>query len=132
MPGRAIGLVALASALVSALSVLLAALAGGPYLSAGRVNGWIVIFALSFLVLLVAVPFALERSLRERQPDRDKRWERSVVVWGGLSAAVLALAWLLGSASGFSGSSLAGTIGLVTALEAVLVILTVGGWLLSN
>lgn len=130
--GRTIALAALASALVSTLSLLLAAAAGGPYLSAARVNGWIVIFALSLLALLVVIPFALERRLRQRQSDRDKRWERSILAWGGLSAALLALALLLGSGSGFSGSSLAGTIGLITALEAVLVVLAVAGWLLSN
>lgn len=130
--GRSLGLATLAAALISLVSLALAAAAGSPYLSSDRVNGWIVVFAFALLALLVAIPFALERRLRARQPDRDKRWERSILIWGGLAAAAVALAVLLGSGAGFSGSSLAGTIALIVALEAGLVVLAVGGWMLSN
>ncbi|CAN5506831.1 hypothetical protein BH10ACT11_BH10ACT11_11490 [soil metagenome] len=130
--GRVVGLAAFAAASIGLLSIPLAAAAGGPYLSSDRVNCWIVVFAIALLTLLVAIPFALEYHLRERQDDRDKRWERAVLSWGGLAAAVLALAVLLGSGSGFSGSSLAGTLGLIALLESGLVVLAVGAWLLSN
>ena len=130
--GRLIALPALAGAAGAALSVLLAAAAGSPYLSADRVNGWVVVFAIALLVLVVSIPFALELRLRGRREDRDERWERSILAWGAIAVVVLVLAFLLGNGSGFSGSSLAGTIGLISAIESGLVVAAVGVWLLSN
>jgi hypothetical protein len=129
---RLIGLLALAGALLVAISLPLAAAAGSPYLSSGRVNGWVVVFAAALLALLVAIPFALEIRLRERQDDSDKRWERAILAWGGVALLLLALGWLLGHGSGFSGSSLAGTIGLIVLLEAGIVVVADLVWLLSS
>lgn len=130
--GRTIALGAISAGLIALVSVPLAALAGSPYLSSGRVNGWIIVFALAFLCLLVAIPFVFEQRMRERRPDRDQRWERATVIWAAIAAAVLVLSFLLANGSGFSGSSLAGTIGLIGAIESGLVVLAVGAWLLSN
>lgn len=129
---RAIALGAFASGSIAIFSIALAAASGSPYLTSDRVNPWVVVFAFALLGLLAAAPFAIELRLRERQADRDKRWETATVIWGGIAAAVLALSFLLASGSGFSGSSLAGTIGLIGAIESGLVILAVGGWLVSN
>lgn len=129
---RAIALGAFASASIAIFSVALAAASGSPYLTSDRVNAWIVVFAIALLGLLAAAPFALELRLRQRQADRDKRWETATVIWGAIAAAVLVLSFLLGNASGFSGSSLGGTIGLIAAIESGLVVLAVGAWLVAN
>ncbi len=126
--GRVAGVLAAGGTLTAVLSLVLAGAAGEPYLSADGVNPWIVVFAAGLLAGLVAMPFGLELRLRTRYPDRDKRWELSLVAWGGVAIAVLALAF----AAGFDTGTLLGAAGLIAAIEAGMVVATVGLWLLSG
>jgi hypothetical protein len=116
---------------VAALSVLLAALAGGPYLSLDELNPWLAVFAIALFAALFATPFAIHRGLGGLL-EADARWERALLWWGAVSVAVLGLGLLCGLPSGFASNSLAGSIGLVAVVEAVLVLATLLVWLVSG
>jgi hypothetical protein len=113
--------------------LLLAGATGEPYLTTDSVNVWIVVFAAGLLAALFAVPFAIERRMRARIAESDRRWERSLLAWGAVSIGVLLAGFLLGvSADWASGSSLAGAAGLLVTIEAVLVLGTMVVWFLSG
>ena len=131
-PERIPVLIALAGALVAALSLLLAGASGAPYLTSDGVNGWVVVFAVALFATLFALPFALERGLRARVPDPERRWERAMLAWGGIAAVVLAVALAVGLSADLAGSSLAGSAGLLAAIESGLVLLTLVAWILSD
>ena len=126
--GRVAALLAVGGGATAVVSLLLAGAAGEPYLEADGVNGWLVVFAAGLLAALVAFPFGIELRLRERYADRDRRWEVSLLVWGGLAAAILLIAFL----AGFDTGTLAGAAGLIAAIEAALVVATIGVWLLAG
>jgi hypothetical protein len=126
--GRFAALLALGGTAVAIVSVLLAAAAGEPYLSSNGVNAWIVVFAAGLMAALLAFPFGLEVRLRERFPDRDKRWETSLVMWGAAAGILLAI----GLVAGFDTSTLGGALGVILVIEAALVVGTVVVWLLSG
>ena len=126
--GRFAALLALGGAATAALSIVFAAATGDPYLEADGVNPWIVVFAAGLMAALIAFPFGFEVRLRERYPDRDKRWEASLVVWGLLAGALLAT----GLVAGFDTSTLGGALGLILVIESALVVGTVVVWLLSG
>lgn len=126
--GRFAALLALGGAVTASVSVLLAAAAGAPYLEADGVNLWLVVFAAGLMAALIAFPFGLEVRLRERYPDRDKRWEASLVVWGLAAGALLAA----GLAAGFDTGTLGGAVGLILVIESALVVGTVVVWLVSG
>jgi hypothetical protein len=126
--GRFAALLAVGGGATALVSVLLAAAKGDPYLEADGVNPWIVVFAAGLMAALIAFPFGFEVRLRERYPDRDKRWEASLVVWGLVAGALLAA----GLIAGFDTSTLGGAIGLILAIESALVVGTVVVWLLSG
>jgi hypothetical protein len=155
---RPAALAALAGAAGSVLALILAAVAGGPYLSADHVNGWIVVFAAALLLLLCTAPFLFEGLLRARRqgsvpsvpeggerstdndawgqsgqtPLRDERWEGAALAWGGLSLCILVVAVPVGLAESFAGDSLAGTAALIATIESGLVLGTLAVWLLSG
>jgi hypothetical protein len=131
-PARAPGLALLAGAGGALVSLLLAALSGAPYLSLQEVNPWIVVFAICLFAALFAIPFVIERGMRESRPDSEKRWERALLQWGGITLALAAVAALIGAAGGFASDSLAGTFGLVVIGEAALVLGTLVVWILSG
>ncbi|MGI9021012.1 MAG: hypothetical protein ACR2G3_09920 [Solirubrobacterales bacterium] len=113
--------------------LLLASAKGAPYLTTDSVNGWIVLFAFGLLGALFAMPFAIERRMRSRYEESDRRWERSLLAWGAVAIGVLLAGYLLGvSADWASGSSLAGAAGLLITIEAVIVLGTMVVWLLSG
>jgi hypothetical protein len=126
--GRFAALLAIGGGATAVLSVLFAAATGEPYLEADGVNPWIVVFAAGLMAALIAFPFGFEVRLRERYPDRDKRWEASLVVWG-LSAGVLLAAGLV---AGFDTGTLGGAVGLILVIESAMVVGTVAVWLLSG
>jgi hypothetical protein len=126
--GRFAGLLALGGGLVAILALVFAGAAGEPYLAADGVNAWIVVFAAGLLAGLVSMPFGLELRLRERYPDRDRRWEVSLLIWGALAGALLALAL----AVGFDTGTLLGAAALLAAIECGLVLATIVVWLLSG
>lgn len=125
-------LAALGGLALAALSAALAAAAGPPYLSAAHVNGWILVFAAGLFAGLFALPFLIERRLRDRSGDSGEHWERTMVIWGGAAVAVLVVAIALGSSGGFAGDSWAGSIGLVATIEAGLVLGTLVAWVLAG
>jgi hypothetical protein len=116
---------------VALVSIGLAAVSGKPYLSLGDLNPWIAVFAIGLFAALFATPFAIHRGLGGLL-EADARWERALLWWGAVSLAVLGLGLLLGLPSGFASDSLAGSIGLVAVVEAVLVLATLVVWLLSG
>ena len=126
--GRFAALLALGGVATALVSALLAGATGEPYLEADGVNPWLVVFAAGLIAALLAFPFGLEVWLRERNPDRDKRWETSLVIWGLVAGALLAV----GLVAGFDTSTLGGAIGLILVIESALVAGTVVVWLVSG
>ncbi len=126
--GRFAALLAVGGAGTAVVSVVLAGAAGEPYIGADGVNGWIVVFAAGLMAALIAFPFGLEVRLRERYDDRDKRWETSLVIWGAVAAALLAV----GILAGFDTATLPGALGLILAIESAIVVATVAFWLLTS
>jgi hypothetical protein len=115
------------------IGLVLASAKGAPYLTTDSVNGWIVLFAFGLLGALFATPFAIERRMRSRYEESDRRWERSLLAWGAIAIGVLLAGYLLGvSADWASGTSLAAAAGLLITIEAVIVIGTMVVWLLSG
>jgi hypothetical protein len=129
---RVPGLAVLAGFGLALLSVLLAGISGGPYLTAADVNGWIVLFAAALFAALFALPFLIERLTRDRIEDSERRWERALVAWGAIALGALLVFVLVGLGGDFSGHSLAGSVGLVGGVEAVLVLGTMLVWILSG
>jgi hypothetical protein len=116
---------------VALVSIALAAAAGEPYLSLEELNPWLVTFAIGLFAALFATPFAIQGRLGGLL-EADASWERALLLWGGVSVCVLGAGLLCGLPSGFSSGSLAGSIGLTTVAEAVLVLATLLVWLLSG
>jgi hypothetical protein len=116
---------------VAAASIPLALAAGPPYLSLSSLSLWVVVYAIGLFVALFAIPFAIHSGLGG-QLEGDARWERALLLWGGVALGTLALGLLFGLPSGFASDSLAGSLGLVTVIEAVLVIGSLVSWLLAN
>ena len=125
-------LVAFAAAAIAFVSLLLAAAAGEPYVSLSDINIWMVVFLGGVFTVLFAGPFAIESRVGDRFADSDTRWERALLIWGGVCAGVLVLALAIGSTSGFSSDSLAGSAALLVAIAAGLVEATLVVWLLSG
>ena len=113
--------------------LLLAGATGEPYLNTDSVNPWMIVFAAGLGAALFATPFAIERRMRPRIAESDRRWERALLAWGAVAVGVLVAGFLLGVAGDWaSGSSLAGAAGLLITIEAVLVLGTMLVWLLSG
>lgn len=112
-------------------SIVLAAVAGPPYASLGHLSPWLVTFAIGLFAALFATPFAIHARLGGELED-DARWERALLLWGAVALAALALGAGLGALAGFGSDSLLGSLALVVAIEAVLVLATLIAWLLSN
>jgi hypothetical protein len=123
----------LASSAVALVALLLAALTGGPYLDLSSLNPWVAAFAVAAFAALFSVPFAVERLLKAAHPERAEYWERAMLLWGAVATAALVLGGVLIAPGGFSpGASLADAIGLLIAIEAGMVVVTLLAWLLSG
>jgi len=118
--------------LIAALSLLLAAIAGPPYLGLEGINGWMIVFVAALFAALIAIPFALEARLRGSHPDSDARWDRAIPIWGGIALMVTVLGGLIGASGGFGGDSLAGSAGLLAAGAGGLVLIAVATAMLSG
>lgn len=116
---------------VAVAAIPLAGAAGPPYLSLGSLNPWLVAYAIGLFTAMFATPFAIHRGLGGLL-EADARWERALLWWGAISLVVLVVGALAGAPSGFDSDSLAGSLGLVTVVEAVLVLGTLAVWLLSG
>jgi hypothetical protein len=116
---------------VAVVSIPLAAAAGPPYLSLESLSPWIVTLAIGLFAALFATPFAIHGRL-SGELERDARWERALLLWGGVAAALLAFGLVCGLPSGFDSGSLAGAVGIVFVAEAVLVLATLVVWMLSD
>jgi hypothetical protein len=131
MAGPTLALVA--SGAVAVIALALAGLAGGPYLDFSSLNGWLALFAISAFAALFSLPFVLERLMKAAHPERTEHWERVMLFWGAIAAAALALGGVLIAAGGFSpAASLTDAAGLLIAIEAGMVVLTLLAWLLSG
>jgi uncharacterized membrane protein YedE/YeeE len=130
-PGPTLALVAGTS--IAAAALLLAGLAGGPYLDLSSLNPWLAVFAVAAFAALIAVPFAVERLLTAAHPERAEHWERAMLIWGGVAAAALLVGVGLIAAGGFSpGASLADAVGLLLLIDAGMVVATLVVWVLSD
>ncbi len=114
-----------------AVSVLLAAAAGPPYLSLESLSPWIVTLSIGLFAALFATPFALHARLSD-ELEGDARWERALLIWGAVALGVVAVGLICGLPSGFDSGTLFGAIGIVAIVEAVLVLATLVVWMLSN
>jgi hypothetical protein len=132
MEEQAPRLVIIAGIAVAFAGLLLAAVADAPYLSADGINAGVLIFGVGLFAALFATPFALERRLRDREDDRDRRWERALVQWGLIAAAVLAGGVLMALGFGLHGSTLGGSLAIVVLLVGALIAGTLVAWMLSN
>jgi hypothetical protein len=113
------------------VSIPLAAAAGPPYLSIESLSPWIVTLAIGLFAALFATPFAIHGRLSDAL-ERDARWERALLLWGAVAIGVLGLGLICGLPSGFDSGSLAGAIGIVFCVEAVLVLATLVIWMISD
>ncbi len=128
---RVPALVALSGAAIALVSIPLMAAAGRPFLSLESLSPWLVTYAIGLFAALFAAPFAIHRRLGGAL-EADARWERAILWWAALTAAVLAAAVVAGLASGFDTDSLAGAIAWVTIVESVLVLATVAVWIIDG
>jgi hypothetical protein len=117
---------------VATIAAGLAAVTGGPYLTADAVNPFSVLYLVALFGALFAVPFWIEASLRDSQPDRDVRWERALVVWGIAAAAVIGLGVMLWAGFGIDGASYGGSLAIATLVDGVVVVGTLVAWMLSG
>jgi hypothetical protein len=117
---------------VAVLALVLAAIAGPPYLGLSGINGWMIVFAAAVLTALIAVPFALEVRLRGAHSDSDSRWDRAIPAWGGVALIVTVVGALIGASGDFAGDSLAGSAGLIAAGAGGLVLIAVATAMLSG
>jgi hypothetical protein len=129
---RAAALGAAAGVGAATLGLVLAAVTGGPYLTSGDVNGWLVLFALGLLGALVASPFLIESLISSSRDDVEARWDLALPLWGAAALAVGGIGLLVGLASGFSGDSLGGSAGLIAVIESGLVVLTLAALILAG
>jgi hypothetical protein len=128
--GPALGVVCGLGGAVAGL--LLAGATGPPYLTAGDVNGWIVLFAIGLFAALFASPFLIERTLAASRGDADSRWDYALPLWGAVALGLGGLGLLVGLGSGFGGDSLAGSASLIALIEAGLVVVAVAAVMLSS
>jgi hypothetical protein len=127
-------LLALAGGLaVAAISVLLAAVDGPPYLSLSSLSPWIAVFAAAAFVALFAVPFAANRLIVAADPSRAEGWERAMLVWGAVALLTLGLGAAMIALGGFSPArSLDDAVGLLLVIEAGMVVLVLLAWVLAG
>jgi hypothetical protein len=127
-------LIALAGGLAAAaISILLAAVGGPPYLSLSSLSPWIVLFAAAAFVALFAVPFAANRLTVAADPSRAEGWERAMLLWGAVALLTLGLGVALIALGGFSPArSLEDAVGLLLAIEAGMVVLVLLAWVLAG
>ncbi len=121
-----------AGAAVALVGLAIAALSDGPYLAASGLNAGVLLLGIGLFAALFAAPFAIERRLRGTVEDRDQRWERALIVWSVVAAAVVAAGVLLALAFGLHGSTLGGSIAIVVLLDGLLIGGTLVAWMLSN
>ena len=118
---------------VGAGSLAAAAVAGGPYLDLDSLNPWLAVFAVALFAALFAVPFAANRGLTARDPQRSEAWEGSMLAWGLVATITLGAGMLLIALGGFDpGDSFADAVGLLLAIEGGLVAATLLVWMLSG
>ena len=127
-PQRRAALFVLGGAAVAIVSIPLAAAGGPPYLSFISLSPWLVTYAFA---ALFAAPFLIHTRIGG-ELEADARWERALLWWGVVAAAVLGASLLCGLPSGFDSGSLGGAIAIVGICEALLVLATLVFWLLSG
>jgi hypothetical protein len=122
-----------AGAGLSFAALVLAKVAGPPYLDLSSLNPFLALFAATAFGALFAVPFAANRILGRARPERAESWEPAMLVWGGVALALFAISALLILPGEFSGAaSLADAAGLLVLIESGLVLLVLGAWVLAG
>lgn len=111
--------VAAAVAAVGALGALV--LGEGPFLGFDRVSPWIVVWAVGLFALLMLVPLAVHRRVRDSEDDRDRRWELAVLAWGGIALAAGLAFFGIASVAGFDRDEALGALAIVGVAESALV-----------
>jgi SNF family Na+-dependent transporter len=116
---------------VAIVSIPLAAAAGPPYLSFDSLSPWIITYAIGLFAALFAAPFLIRERLRG-ELESDARWERAMLWWGALAAAVMGASVLCGLPSGFDTDALGGAVGIVGIVVAGLIVGTLLAWVLND
>lgn len=101
-----------------------------PYIGGDGISFWAAVFAIGTFGMLMAVPFALQALRLERHPEKTLSWEWALSIWAVVAATVLIAGFALAAASGVSGSSVAGAVGILIGVEASLVVAILGSWML--
>ncbi len=117
---------------IAAVGVVVAAAAGAPYLGFDGVGAGIVLFAAGLFAALFAVPFALERGLRDSELQIDRRWELALIRWGLVTTAVVAVGVALAAIFGLHGSTFGGALAIVVLADSLLIVATLIVWMVSN
>ena len=122
-----------AGAGLSLAALVLAKAVGPPYLDLSSLNPFVAVFAVTAFAFLFAVPFTANRRLGRSHPERAESWEPAMLVWGAVALGIFVLAALLVVPGDFSGAaSLADAAGLIALIEAGLVLLVLGAWVLAG
>ena len=116
----------------AALGLALAAITGGPYLTSGDVNGWLVLYALGLLGALVAAPFLIESLISASRDDVEARWDVALPLWGAVALAVGAIGLLVGLGERLLRRLAGGSAGLIAVIESGLVVLTLAALILAG
>jgi hypothetical protein len=117
---------------IATAGLIVAAATNGPYLSLDGVNAGTILLAAGLFAALFATPFALERALRDSEPDRDRRWERALLRWGAVAAGVLVVGLVLALGFGLHGRTFGGSVAIVLIADAALILGTLVAWMFSN
>jgi len=104
----------------------------GPHLDLGRIDPWLIVFAVGLGVAYGALAFGLHDIASRRTDDPEKRWERALTVWGLVAFAAVVLFALLGAGAGFDPASAAGAIAVVGLFESALIVVALGAFVLGS
>jgi hypothetical protein len=118
---------------VAVASLVLAALAGSPYLDLSDLNFWVAVFAVAAFAALFSVAFVVERLLTAADPERAEHSERAMLIWGAVATAALLAGLVMIALGGFSpGSSLADAVGLLLVIDAGMIVVALAALVLSG
>lgn len=122
MSSRGLALLGLGAGLIALVAAIGVASSDGPRLTLGRVDPWLVAFAVGLAVLLAVVPFAFHLKAAERVADRERRWEWALTAWGIVTLVLALLFVAIGLIAGFDPGGAGGSLAVVGCFECGLIL----------